>query len=190
MHGQADGLGLVGERALDGLLDPPRAVSGEFGALGRVKPFDGLHQADVALADQIQQRQADALVIAGDFHDEPQVGLDHLFARLFVALFDARGQVNFLLRRQQFHLADFAQVKLDGGVAVVMFGSRWMNVGVALGGFGFAAWRGRGRRTLARAAGIWFSAPLNFGRFGFSCFHRHKRVKLNREKVRDRKEFT
>jgi hypothetical protein len=57
-----------------------------------IEPLDGLHQADVALADQIQQRQADALVIAGDFHDEPEVGLDHLFAGLFVAFFDAGGQ--------------------------------------------------------------------------------------------------
>ena len=122
MHRQADGFGLVGERAFDGLLDPPRAVGGEFAALFRVKPLDGLHQADVALADQIQQRQADAFVIAGDFHDEAQVGLDHQFARLFVALLDARGQFDFLLRREQFHLADFAQVKLDGRVAVVTLG--------------------------------------------------------------------
>jgi hypothetical protein len=121
MHRQADGLGLVGQRAFDGLLDPPRAVGGKFAALGRVKPLDGLHQADVALADQIQQRQADALVIARDFDDQAQVGLDHLFARLFVALLDAGGQFDFLLGREQFDLADFAQVKLDGRVAVVTF---------------------------------------------------------------------
>ena len=122
MHRQPDGLGLVGQRAFDGLLDPPRAVGGKLAALFRVKAFDGLHQADVAFADQIQQRQADALVVAGDFHDQAQVGLDHVFARFFVALLDPGGEFNFLLRREQFHLADFAQIKADGRVAVMPFG--------------------------------------------------------------------
>ena len=137
MHRQADGFGLVGERALDGLLDPPRAVGGELAALFRVEPLDGLHQTDVALADQIQQRQADALVVARDFHDEAEVGLDHLLARLLVALFDFCGQFDFLLRREQFHQADFAQVKLDGRVAVVTLDfPPDERRGVALGGLG------------------------------------------------------
>ena len=119
MNRQADGLGLVGQGALDGLLDPPRAVSGKLAALGRIESFDRLHQADVALVDQIQQRQAEILVIVGDFDHQAQVGLDHLFARFFVALFDAGGQFDFLLRGQQFDLADFAQIKLDGRIAVV-----------------------------------------------------------------------
>ncbi len=119
MDGQADGLGLVGQGALDGLLDPPGAVGGKLAALGRIEALDRFHQADVAFADQVEQRQADAFVVAGDLHDQAQVGLDHLLARLLVALLDARGQFDFLLRREQFDLADFAQVKLDGGVAVV-----------------------------------------------------------------------
>ena len=56
MDRQADGLGLVGQGAFDGLLDPPRAVGGKFAAFGGVKPLDRFHQADVALADQIEQR--------------------------------------------------------------------------------------------------------------------------------------
>ena len=92
---QTDGLGLIGERALDGLLDPPGTVGGELGALGGVETFDGLHQADVALVDQVEQRQAVILVIAGDFDDQAQVGLDHLFAGFFVALFDAGGEFDF-----------------------------------------------------------------------------------------------
>ena len=119
MDRQPDGLGLVGQGALDGLLDPPGAVGGELAALGRVEALDGLHQADVAFADQVQQRQADAFVVAGDLHHQAQVGLDHLLAGLLVALLDAGGQLDFLLRRQQFDLADLAQVKLDGRVAVI-----------------------------------------------------------------------
>ena len=119
MDGQPDGLGLVGQGALDGLLDPPRAVGGELAALGRVKPLHRLHQADVAFVDQIQQRQAEVLIVAGDLDHQAQIGLDHLLAGLFVALFDAGGQLDFLLRRQQLDLADFAQIKLDGGIAIV-----------------------------------------------------------------------
>ena len=89
MHRQANGFGLVGQRAFDGLLDPPRTVSGKLAALGRVKPLHGFHQADVAFADQIEQRQAEAFVIVRDFHDQAQVGLDHLFAGFLVALLDA-----------------------------------------------------------------------------------------------------
>jgi hypothetical protein len=54
--------------------------------LAGVETFDRLHQADVALVDQIQQGQAEILVIMGDFDHQAQVGLDHLFARFFVAL--------------------------------------------------------------------------------------------------------
>jgi len=39
-----------------------------------------------------------AFIVAGDFHDEAQVGLDHVFARaLLVAFLDARLPVGFSL---------------------------------------------------------------------------------------------
>ncbi len=59
------------------------------------------------------------LVIARDFDHEPQVGLDHLLAGFFVAFLDARRKLDFLLRRQEFDLPDFAQIKFDRRVAVV-----------------------------------------------------------------------
>ena len=136
MDGQTDGLGLVGEGAFNGLLDPPGAVGGKFAAFGGVEALDGFHQTNVAFADEVKQRQADAFVIAGDFHHEPEVGFDHLLARFLVALFDAGGQLDFLLRGEKANLADFPQVELDGAVAVVagtfaldegsnQFGIRW-----------------------------------------------------------------
>src|ERR1039458_5076265 len=79
---------------------PPGAVSGKLAALGRVEAFDGLDKAHVAFTDQVQQWQADAFVVAGDFDHQAQVGLDHLLPRLFVSPLDPGGQFNLLLRCQ------------------------------------------------------------------------------------------
>ena len=191
MHRQADGLGLIGERAFDGLLDPPRTVGRKFAALFRIKALDGLHQADVAFADQIQQRQSDAVVIARDFYDQAEVGLDHQLARFFVALFNARGQLDFLLRREQFHLPDFAQVKFDGRVAVV---SRTFPPdelrGVAFPGRFRRGGRWNGRRNgcargnFCAARGNQGSgcAPFGFGCFAFLPLYRHKTEETLRPK--------
>ena len=53
--------------------------------------------------------KAEAFVIARDFHDQAQVGLDHLFAGLFVALLDSFRQRDLFLWGQQLNLADFAR---------------------------------------------------------------------------------
>ena len=119
MHRQTDGLGLVGQRAFDGLLDPPGRVSGQLGPLLRVETLDPFHQADVAFIDEVEQRKAKALIVAGDFHDQAQIGPDHLLARLRVALLDAPGQFDLLFRRQQRRLTNFAQVKMKGRVSPI-----------------------------------------------------------------------
>ena len=66
----------VGDAAGDGLADPPRGVGGELEALAPVELLDGVHQAEVALLDEVEQRQAGGLVLLGDRDDEPQVRLD------------------------------------------------------------------------------------------------------------------
>ena len=99
MHWQTDGFGLVGKGAFDGLLDPPGTIGGELAALRRIKPFHCLHQTNIALANQVQQGEANTLVITSDFDDQAQIGLDHVFACLLVPLFDTRGQLHFFLRR-------------------------------------------------------------------------------------------
>ena len=72
---QADRAAGVGDAAGDRLADPPRGVGGELEALAPVELLDGVHQAEVALLDQVEQRQARGLVLLGDRHDEAQVGL-------------------------------------------------------------------------------------------------------------------
>ena len=77
LGGVPDRFRLIGQSAFDGLLDPPGTVGGKFSALGRIKAFHRFHQTDVALADQIEQREAIIFVIMRDFYDETQIGFDH-----------------------------------------------------------------------------------------------------------------
>ena len=65
----------VGDATGDGLADPPGGVRGELEPLAPVELLDGVHQAEVALLDQVQQGQARRLVLLGDRHDQPQVRL-------------------------------------------------------------------------------------------------------------------
>ena len=98
---------------LDGLFDPPRGIGGKLRPSFGVKAPDAFHQADVALIDEIQQRQSQAVIGACDFNHQPQVRLDHVFARLPVTAVDSFGERDLLLRSQQFHLADFAEIELQ-----------------------------------------------------------------------------
>ena len=78
----ADGPRLVCNRARDGLADPPRRVRRELVAAAVLELVDGLHEADVALLDQVQELQTAVGVLLGDRDDEAQVGLHHLFLGL------------------------------------------------------------------------------------------------------------
>src|SRR5215472_9855028 len=78
VHRNADGAGLIGDGARDGLPDPPRRVRRELVAALVLELVDGLHQADVPLLDEVEELQATVRVLFGDADDEPQVGLDQL----------------------------------------------------------------------------------------------------------------
>ncbi len=80
VDGEPDGAALVGDRPGHGVTDPPAAVGREATALARVEAVDRLHQAEVALLDQVLQRHAAAAVAAGDGDDQAQVGLHELGA--------------------------------------------------------------------------------------------------------------
>jgi len=110
MDRQANGFTLVGQRALDRLLDPPRGVGAELAALFGIEALDRLHQADVAFRDQVEQGQAVGGVIVRDLDDQAQVGLDHLLAGRLIASFNASGKLHLFLTRKQRGLPDFAQV--------------------------------------------------------------------------------
>ena len=99
VHRQADGAAGVGDAAGDGLADPPRGVGGELEALAPVELLDGVHEAEVALLDEVEQRQARRLVLLGDRHHETQVRL-HEGALGVLALADGAPQLALACRRE------------------------------------------------------------------------------------------
>src|ERR1019366_2264742 len=57
VHREADGARLVGNGSGDGLANPPGGVGGKLVAAAVVELVHSLHQADVALLDQVQELQ-------------------------------------------------------------------------------------------------------------------------------------
>ena len=78
VHRDADGAGLVGHGAGDGLADPPGGVGGELVALGVVELLDGADEAEVAFLDEVEEGHAAAGVALGDAHHEAQVRLEQV----------------------------------------------------------------------------------------------------------------
>ena len=110
----ADRARLVGERAGDRLADPPGRVGRELEALAVVELLRGADEAERALLDEVQERQALVAVVLGDRDDEAEVRLDHLLLRVEVAALDALGEVDLLLRGEQPDLADVLEEQLKG----------------------------------------------------------------------------
>ena len=80
VHRHADGARLVGDGPGDRLADPPGGVGRELVALAVVELLDGADEAEVALLDEVEERQAATDVALGDRDDETQVGLDRACA--------------------------------------------------------------------------------------------------------------
>ena len=78
VDGDADGAGLVGHGAGDGLADPPGGVGGELVALGVVELFDGADEAEVAFLDEVEEGHAAAGVALGEGDDQTQVRLQQV----------------------------------------------------------------------------------------------------------------
>ena len=79
MHRNPDGTGLVRDGAGNGLANPPGGVGGELVATAVFELIHGLHQADVAFLNQVQELQATVGIFLGDGNHQSQVGLDHFF---------------------------------------------------------------------------------------------------------------
>src|SRR5512133_2305740 len=94
VDGDADGPRLVGDRARDRLSDPPRRVGRELVAALVLELVHRLHQADVALLDEVEELQAAVRVLLGDRDHEAEVRLHQLGLRpLRAALALADGAV-------------------------------------------------------------------------------------------------
>jgi len=115
MDGKADGFALVGEGPADGLFDPPASVGAELHPAAGLEAVDGLHQAEVALGDQVEDGQAAVVVIGGDFHHEAEIGFNHQLPGAAIAPADAPGELHFLGAVEEGSLADALEVGLKGG---------------------------------------------------------------------------
>jgi hypothetical protein len=82
VHRDTDGAGLIGDRAGDGLADPPGGVGGELVAAAVLELLDRLHEAHVAFLDEVEEGEAAVGVLLGDRDHEAEVGLHHLGLRL------------------------------------------------------------------------------------------------------------
>ncbi len=149
MNRQTDRATGVGDAAGDRLADPPGGIGGELEALAPVELLDGVHQAEVALLDQVEQRQAGRLILLGDRHDETKVRLDEgllggvtlaggapklallgrsqrdlgvvqLAARVG-ALFDHLGEAHLVVLGEQRILADVGEVEADKVLLVALY---------------------------------------------------------------------
>src|SRR5262245_14802502 len=106
VDGNANRARVVGDRTLDGLANPPGRVRGELEPAAPVELLDGAVEAERALLDEIQERDAEAAVALGDGDDEPEVRLDHAALRDQIALLDLLRERDLLGGRQQLVAAD------------------------------------------------------------------------------------
>jgi len=113
VHREANRAALVGERTRDSLADPPRRVGRKLVAHLVVELLDRADQPEVALLDQVEERDSGFRVVPGDRHHEPEIRLDQFLLRFLVALVLAAGELSLLRRRQQGPVADRPDVELE-----------------------------------------------------------------------------
>jgi hypothetical protein len=85
-RGDLDDTPVAQDELVDFRLYPVHREGHETHALGRVEALDRLHQADIALLDEVRLGEAVAAVAARDVHHEAQVGHDQFPRRLYVVL--------------------------------------------------------------------------------------------------------
>ncbi len=130
MNRHADRSGLVGERAGDGLADPPGRVGRELEAAAVVELLSRAHEADRPLLDQVEERQPLVAVALGDRDDQAQVRFDHLRLGRDVAPLDPLGELDLLRGRQQIDLADVLEKELKRVGRDLECGQRLLDFGV------------------------------------------------------------
>src|SRR5688572_5534124 len=109
----ADDATLLGERLEDCLPDPPDGVGDELDPLRLVELVCGADQAEVALVDQVRERDALVLILLRDRHDEAEVRPNQLVQRLLIVRADALRQRDLLVARDQRVRADVAEILVE-----------------------------------------------------------------------------
>ena len=73
-----------------------------------------MNQPEVALLDQVEQRQSTIDVTTGDLDDQPQIALDHAVSCRLVAILNLTCKLLFLVGGEQRRDADFGKVQASG----------------------------------------------------------------------------
>jgi len=110
---QADGARLIHDRALDRLPDPPCRVGGEAEASFGIELAQRVDEAEIALLDQVAERESAIEIMLGDADDKAQVALDHLLPRREVAGGRRACAGELFFGAEQRALPDFVQVDLS-----------------------------------------------------------------------------
>jgi hypothetical protein len=91
----------------NGLAHPPRGISRKLVSAPVLELVHGLHEADIAFLDQVEELQPAIGVALGNRNDQPQVGLNQFLLRRFgqlvrvgndqvsAAEFGSRGAIRF-----------------------------------------------------------------------------------------------
>ena len=109
----ADRRGLVRDRPLACLADPPGGIGRELVAATPVELLDRAVQPQRPLLDQVEERHAEPAVPLRDRHDEPEVRLDHAPLRATVAALDRLREDDLLVGGQKLVLADVGEEELQ-----------------------------------------------------------------------------
>ncbi len=113
VHRHPDRAALVGDRAGDGLADPPGRVGRELEALAVVELLGRADEPDRSLLDQVEERQTLVAVPLRDRDDEAQVGLDHRLLGGVIAELDPLRELDLLRGGEERHLADVLEEELQ-----------------------------------------------------------------------------
>jgi hypothetical protein len=98
---------------LDGLPDPPDGVGNELdAAVGIELPGRG-HEAQVALADEVHERDPPVLELLGHADHEPHVVPGQLFLGRDVAAERLASQFHLLVAGKERNAADFLEVQVQ-----------------------------------------------------------------------------
>src|SRR5690606_4382453 len=113
---------LVRQCSKERLTDPPHRVRDELHALVRIELARRRHQTDVALLNQVDQRDTAILVLLAHTDHEPQVRADQRLLDLLDAGIGPLTEPDLLLRRQERAPAQLEQILI--GCRAILTGAR------------------------------------------------------------------
>src|SRR5262249_39596021 len=110
MNRDPDRLGLVADRTVDRLPDPPDGVGGELVAAAPVEFPARLDQPVCSFLDEVEEGHPLTLVPLGNRDDQAEVRVDEALPGLLVAAFDPLCQLHFLRSCEEPVATDLVEV--------------------------------------------------------------------------------